>query len=38
MIETLGTIKEAQGYLFSRPVPEKDVNALLGRDFRVQAA
>ena len=38
MIETLGTITEAQGYLFSRPVPEKDVDALLGRDFRVQAA
>ena len=38
MIEALGTISEAQGYLFSRPVPEKDVNALLGRDFRVQAA
>ena len=38
MIETLGTITEAQGYLFSRPVPEKDVDALLRRDFRVQAA
>ena len=38
MIETLGTIAEAQGYLFSRPVPEKDVDALLRRDFRVQAA
>ncbi|HLX98876.1 MAG TPA: EAL domain-containing protein, partial [Roseiarcus sp.] len=38
MIETLGTIAEAQGYLFSRPVPEKDVAALLGRDFAVQAA
>src|SRR6185437_5078801 len=36
MIETLGTIAEAQGYLFSRPVPEKDVAALLGRDFRLQ--
>jgi EAL domain-containing protein (putative c-di-GMP-specific phosphodiesterase class I) len=38
MIETLGTIAEAQGYLFSRPVPEKDVGALLRRDFQVQAA
>jgi diguanylate cyclase (GGDEF)-like protein len=38
MIEALGTISEAQGYLFSRPIPEKDVNALLRRDFRVQAA
>ena len=38
MIETLGTIAEAQGYLFSRPVPEKDVDGLLRRDFRVQAA
>jgi diguanylate cyclase (GGDEF)-like protein len=38
MIENLGTIAEAQGYLFSRPVPEKDVSALLRRDFRVQAA
>ena len=38
MIETLGTIAEAQGYLFSRPVPEKDVAGLLRRDFRVQAA
>ena len=38
MIETLGTIAEAQGYLFSRPVPEKEVVGLLRRDFRVQAA
>jgi EAL domain-containing protein (putative c-di-GMP-specific phosphodiesterase class I) len=38
MIEMLGTIAEAQGYLFSRPVPEKDVAGLLLRDFRVQAA
>jgi diguanylate cyclase (GGDEF)-like protein len=38
MIEALGTIAEAQGYLFSRPVPEKDVAGLLRRDFRVQAA
>src|SRR6202453_527199 len=38
MIEALGTISEAQGYLFSRPVPEKDVEGLLRRDFRVQAA
>ena len=38
MIETLGTIAEAQGYLFSRPVPESEVRGLLHRDFRVQAA
>ncbi len=38
MVETLGTIAEAQGYLFSRPVPESDVSGLLQRDFRVQAA
>ena len=38
MIEALGTISEAQGYLFSRPVPEKDVAGLLRRDFRVEAA
>ena len=38
MIEGLGTISEAQGYLFSRPVPEKDVAGLLRRDFHVQAA
>ncbi|HEY6735951.1 MAG TPA: EAL domain-containing protein, partial [Roseiarcus sp.] len=38
MIEALGTISEAQGYLFSRPVAEKDVVGLLRRDFRVQAA
>ena len=38
MIEGLGTIAEAQGYLFSRPVPEKDVSGLLRRDFGVQAA
>jgi EAL domain-containing protein (putative c-di-GMP-specific phosphodiesterase class I) len=38
MVETLGSISEAQGYLFSRPVKESEVDALLGRDFRVQAA
>jgi diguanylate cyclase (GGDEF)-like protein len=38
MIEMLGTIAEAQGYLFSRPVPESEVSGLLRRDFRVQAA
>ena len=37
MIENLGTIAEAQGYLFSRPVPERDVDRLLRRDG-VQAA
>jgi diguanylate cyclase (GGDEF)-like protein len=38
MIEALGTISEAQGFLFSPPVPESSVCALLGRDFRDQAA
>jgi diguanylate cyclase (GGDEF)-like protein len=38
MVEALGSISEAQGYLFSRPVAESEVNGLLGRDFRVQAA
>jgi len=38
MIETLGTIAEAQGFLFSPPVPESGVLGLLGRDFRDQAA
>jgi len=38
MIEMLGTIAEAQGYLFSRPAPESAVSGLLQRDFRVQAA
>jgi EAL domain-containing protein (putative c-di-GMP-specific phosphodiesterase class I) len=38
MIEMLGTIAEAQGYLFSRPVPGSAVSGLLQRDFRVQAA
>jgi EAL domain-containing protein (putative c-di-GMP-specific phosphodiesterase class I) len=38
MIEALGTIAEAQGYLFSRAVPESEVSGLLRRDFRVQAA
>ncbi len=38
VIETLGTIAEAQGYLFSAPVPESGVLGLLGRDFRDQAA
>jgi diguanylate cyclase (GGDEF)-like protein len=38
MIEALGTISEAQGYLFSRPVAEKDVAGLLRRDFHVEAA
>ena len=38
MIETLGTIAEAQGFLFSAPVPESAVLGLLGRDFREEAA
>ena len=38
IVETLGTIAEAQGYFFSRPVPELAVSGLLQRDFRVQAA
>ncbi|MGA8585125.1 MAG: EAL domain-containing protein, partial [Roseiarcus sp.] len=38
MIETLGTIAEAQGFLFSPPVPESGVCGLLQRDFRDRAA
>jgi diguanylate cyclase (GGDEF)-like protein len=38
MIETLGTIAEAQGFLFSPPVAESSVCALLRRDFGDQAA
>ncbi len=38
MIETLGTIAEAQGFLFSPPVPETGVCGLLRRDFHDQAA
>jgi diguanylate cyclase (GGDEF)-like protein len=38
MIEALGTIAEAQGFLFSPPVPESGVLSLLGRDFREEAA
>jgi diguanylate cyclase (GGDEF)-like protein len=38
IVETLGTIAEAQGYFFSRPVPESEVDGLLHRDFHVQAA
>jgi EAL domain-containing protein (putative c-di-GMP-specific phosphodiesterase class I) len=38
MIESLGTIAEAQGFLFSPPVPESGVRSLLRRDFRDQAA
>jgi len=38
MIDSLGTIAQAQGYLFSPPVPESAVGALLARDFRDQAA
>jgi diguanylate cyclase (GGDEF)-like protein len=38
MIETLGTISEAQGFLFSPPVPETAVCGLLRRDFHDQAA
>jgi EAL domain-containing protein (putative c-di-GMP-specific phosphodiesterase class I) len=34
--QTLGTITEAQGYLFSRPVPESTVRGLLGQNFNVQ--
>jgi predicted signal transduction protein with EAL and GGDEF domain len=32
IIETLGTIAEAQGFLFSPPVPESSVFALLSDD------
>ena len=38
MIEALGTIAEAQGFLFSPAVPEAGVCALLRRDFRDEAA
>jgi diguanylate cyclase (GGDEF)-like protein len=37
MIDSLGTIAEVQGFLFSPPVPESAVDALL-REFRDQAA
>jgi hypothetical protein len=32
IIETLGTIAEVQGFLFSPPVPHSGVLALLGRE------
>jgi diguanylate cyclase (GGDEF)-like protein len=38
MIEALGTIAEAQGFLFSPAVPETSVCGLLRRDFHDQAA
>jgi diguanylate cyclase (GGDEF)-like protein len=38
IIESMGTIAEAQGYLFSPPVPESAVGALFRRDLRNQAA
>jgi diguanylate cyclase (GGDEF)-like protein len=38
MIESLGTIAEAQGFLFSPPVPEAGALSLLGREFREEAA
>ena len=38
VIEGLGTITEAQGFLFSRPVAEIGVDALLARDRRYKAA
>ncbi len=38
VIQSLGTIAEAQGFLFSRPVPEANVGKLFGRDLRDQAA
>jgi diguanylate cyclase (GGDEF)-like protein len=38
MIEALGTIAEAQGFLFSRPVAESGVHGLLRRDFGEEAA
>ena len=38
VIQSLGTITEAQGFFFSRPVPEANVGALLGRDPRDKAA
>jgi diguanylate cyclase (GGDEF)-like protein len=38
MIDSLGTIAEAQGFLFSPPVPESAVGGLLRLGFRDQAA
>ena len=38
MIESLGTIAEAQGFLFSPPVPPSQVSALLRKDLRERAA
>ena len=38
VIEGLGTITEAQGFLFSRPVAEIGVDALLARERRYKAA
>ncbi len=38
MIDSMGTIAEAQGFLFSPPVPELGVSKLLRSAFRDQAA
>ena len=38
IIETLGTITEVQGFLFSPPVPQSAVSALLGRGSGKKAA
>jgi diguanylate cyclase (GGDEF)-like protein len=38
VIESLGTISEAQGFLFGPPVPEANVNELLRRNLRYEAA
>ena len=38
IIETLGTIAEVQGFLFSPPVPQSAVLALLGRGSGKKAA
>ncbi len=38
VIETLGTIAEVQGFLFSPPVPQSEVASLLGSEGRKKAA
>jgi EAL domain-containing protein (putative c-di-GMP-specific phosphodiesterase class I) len=38
VIETLGTIAEVQGFLFSPPVPQAGVAALLSADHGKKAA
>ena len=38
VIETLGTIAEVQGFLFSPPVPQSEVASLIGSEGRKKAA